>query len=87
MPHRTQLGLGRGRDADARHGGDNFVINGSKMFITNGSVGDVYVVMAVTDPEKGRAGVSAFIVERGTAGLPTASESRSWAFARRTPPR
>jgi butyryl-CoA dehydrogenase len=49
--------------------GDNFQINGSKMFITNGSVGDVYVVMAVTDAERGRDGVSAFIVERGTAGL------------------
>src|SRR5262249_42908513 len=48
--------------------GDNFQINGSKMFITNGTVGDVYVVMAVTDTNKGRDGVSAFIVERGTAG-------------------
>jgi butyryl-CoA dehydrogenase len=49
--------------------GDNFQINGSKMFITNGSVGDVYVVMAVTDAAKGRDGVSAFIVDRGTVGL------------------
>jgi butyryl-CoA dehydrogenase len=49
--------------------GDNFVINGAKMFITNGSVGDVYVVMAVTDASKSRSGVSAFIVERGTPGL------------------
>src|SRR5690242_20028967 len=49
--------------------GDNYVINGSKMFITNGSVGDVYVVMAMTAQEKGRAGASAFIVERGTPGL------------------
>jgi butyryl-CoA dehydrogenase len=49
--------------------GDNFQINGSKMFITNGTVGDVYVVMAITDANKGRDGVSAFIVERGTAGL------------------
>ena len=49
--------------------GDNYQINGSKMFITNGSVGDVYVVMAVTDADQGRDGVSAFIVDRGTAGL------------------
>ncbi len=49
--------------------GDNFVINGAKMFITNGTVADVYVVMAVTDAEKRRSGVSAFIVERGTSGL------------------
>ncbi len=47
--------------------GDNYQINGSKMFITNGSVGDVYVVMAVTDAERGRDGVSAFIVDRAAA--------------------
>ena len=47
----------------------NFRINGSKMFITNGSVADVYVVMAISDSSAGRSGVSAFIVERGTAGL------------------
>ncbi len=49
--------------------GDNYRIDGSKMFITNGSVGDVYVVMAVTDPAAGRDGISAFIVDRGTPGL------------------
>src|ERR1700722_6768402 len=49
--------------------GDNYVINGAKMFITNGSVADVYVVMAVTDSGAGRTGVSAFIVDRGTPGL------------------
>jgi butyryl-CoA dehydrogenase len=49
--------------------GDNYVINGAKMFITNGSVADVYVVMAVTDTKGGRDGVSAFIVDRGTPGL------------------
>ena len=58
--------------------GDNFVINGAKMFITNGCVGDVYVVMAVTDASKSRSGVSAFIVERGTPGLSQrASTSKS----------
>jgi len=49
--------------------GDNFVINGAKMFITNGGVAGVYVVMAVTDSASGRSGVSAFIVDRGTPGL------------------
>jgi len=49
--------------------GDNYTINGSKMFITNGSVADVYVVMAVTDSAHARAGISAFIVDRGVAGL------------------
>ena len=49
--------------------GDNYSINGSKMFITNGTVADVYVVMAVTDAARGRDGVSAFIVDRDTTGL------------------
>ena len=49
--------------------GDSFALNGAKMFITNGSVAEVYVVMAVTDAGAGRSGVSAFIVDRGTRGL------------------
>ncbi|HEY6395743.1 MAG TPA: acyl-CoA dehydrogenase family protein, partial [Candidatus Binataceae bacterium] len=49
--------------------GDNFQINGSKMFITNGTFADVYVVMAITDAGKGRSGVSAFIVDRAVPGL------------------
>jgi alkylation response protein AidB-like acyl-CoA dehydrogenase len=49
--------------------GDNYTINGSKMFITNGSAAQVYVVMAVTDAAANRSGVSAFIVDRSTAGL------------------
>jgi alkylation response protein AidB-like acyl-CoA dehydrogenase len=49
--------------------GDNYRIDGAKMFITNGGVADVYVVMAVTDGGAGRSGVSAFIVDRGTPGL------------------
>ncbi len=51
-----------------RHG-DSYILNGSKMFITNGSVADVYVVMAITEPGASRAGVSAFVVERGARGL------------------
>src|SRR5260370_18661163 len=39
------------------------------MFIANGTVADVYVVMAITDASRGRDGVPAFIVDRGTAGL------------------
>ena len=49
--------------------GDSYSINGAKMFITNGRVGDGYVVMAVTDTGQGRSGVSAFIIDRGTPGL------------------
>ena len=49
--------------------GDGWVINGSKQFITHGKYGDTMVVMAITDRAKGNRGISAFIVERGTAGF------------------
>jgi alkylation response protein AidB-like acyl-CoA dehydrogenase len=49
--------------------GDRWILNGSKMFITQGSVGSVYVILAVTDKGKGRDGVTAFLVEAGTKGL------------------
>jgi alkylation response protein AidB-like acyl-CoA dehydrogenase len=49
--------------------GDSWVLNGSKTFITNGRVADTAVVMAVTDRTKGKKGISAFVVERGTKGF------------------
>jgi alkylation response protein AidB-like acyl-CoA dehydrogenase len=49
--------------------GDDWVLNGTKTFITHGSSADVLVIMAATDRSKGAKGISAFIVERGTPGL------------------
>jgi acyl-CoA dehydrogenase len=49
--------------------GDHYVLNGSKVFITNGGEADTYIVFAVTDPSKGSRGVSAFIVEKDMPGL------------------
>jgi alkylation response protein AidB-like acyl-CoA dehydrogenase len=49
--------------------GDEWVLNGTKQFITHGGTGDVIVVMAVTNRAKGSRGISAFIVERGTPGF------------------
>ncbi len=49
--------------------GDTWYITGTKVFVTQGSIGGVYVVMAVTDPQAARDGISAFIVERETPGL------------------
>ncbi len=49
--------------------GEHYVINGSKIFITNGGEADVYIVFAVTNPELGSGGISAFIVEKDTPGL------------------
>ena len=51
-----------------RHGSE-YVLNGTKTFITNGGIADVYVVFARTDPSGGYAGVSAFIVDGSTPGL------------------
>jgi acyl-CoA dehydrogenase len=49
--------------------GDHYVLNGSKMFITNGGEADVYCVFAVTDPKRGNRGITAFLVEKDTPGF------------------
>jgi len=49
--------------------GDYWVLNGSKLFITNGSLAEITVVMAVTEPEKERKGISSFILEKGMKGF------------------
>ena len=54
---------------EAKLEGDHYVMNGSKIFITNGYVADVFVVFAMTDKSKGTKGISAFIVEKGTPGF------------------
>lgn len=53
----------------ARREGDEWVLNGSKQFITHGSIGGVITVMAVTDRSKAHRGISAFAVPRGTPGF------------------
>jgi alkylation response protein AidB-like acyl-CoA dehydrogenase len=49
--------------------GDRWVLNGNKTFITNGHYADISVIIAVTDRSKGTRGLSAFVVEKGTAGF------------------
>ncbi|AGK96395.1 acyl-CoA dehydrogenase [Clostridium pasteurianum] len=49
--------------------GDNYTINGSKIFITNGGVADIFVIFAMTDRSKGTKGISAFIIEKGYKGF------------------
>ncbi|MBN1153722.1 acyl-CoA dehydrogenase family protein [candidate division KSB1 bacterium] len=49
--------------------GDHYILNGTKHFITNGSIADVYTVIASTDPTKGSRGASAFIVDKTIKGL------------------
>ncbi len=54
---------------EAKLEGDHYVLNGSKIFITNGYVADIFVVFAMTDRSKGTKGISAFIVEKGFPGF------------------
>ncbi|MEC2130427.1 acyl-CoA dehydrogenase [Brevibacillus centrosporus] len=49
--------------------GDAYILNGNKVFITNGGEADTYITFAVTDPSKGTRGISAFIVEKDTPGF------------------
>jgi alkylation response protein AidB-like acyl-CoA dehydrogenase len=49
--------------------GKQWILNGTKCFITNGSFAEIHVVMAATDPEKGRKGISAFVLEKGMEGF------------------
>ncbi len=58
----------------AERRGDSYVLNGRKMWITNGPDADVLVVYAKTDPAAGARGISAFIVERGWRGFSTAQK-------------
>ncbi|WP_044641364.1 acyl-CoA dehydrogenase [Risungbinella massiliensis] len=65
---------GSGTDAAAMkttavRDGDEYVLNGSKIFITNGGEAEIYIVFAVTDPAAKHRGISAFIVEKGTPGF------------------
>lgn len=56
--------------------GDEYVLNGTKVFITNAGYADIYVVIAMTDKSKGNKGISAFIVEKGTPGFSFGKKER-----------
>ncbi len=58
-----------GLKSTAHKNGNNYILNGSKNFITHGGVGETSVVMAITDKEKGKKGISAFILEKGIKGF------------------
>jgi isovaleryl-CoA dehydrogenase len=83
------LGLtepGAGSDAlgsmrtTARRDGDHYVLNGSKIYITNGPIADILLVYAKTAPEKGPHGISAFIVEKDFPGFRVAQKLTKMGF-------
>jgi isovaleryl-CoA dehydrogenase len=63
-----------GMRTSARRDGDDYVLNGRKMFISNGPVADVILVYAKTEPALGAKGISAFIVEKGLPGISVAQK-------------
>ena len=68
----TEPGAGTdaaGQQTTAVLDGDNYILNGSKIFITNGGVADTFIVFAMTDKSKGTKGISAFIVEKDFPGF------------------
>ena len=68
----TEPGAGTdasGQQTKAVLEGDHYVLNGSKIFITNGGEADVYIIFAMTDKSKGTKGISAFIVEKDFPGF------------------
>jgi alkylation response protein AidB-like acyl-CoA dehydrogenase len=58
-----------GTRSTAVEDGDHWVLNGAKTFTTHGTVGDAVVVFAVTDKDKGKKGISAFVIQQGTPGF------------------
>ncbi len=58
-----------GQQTTAIEDGDNYIINGSKIFITNAEYAHVYVIFAMTDKSQGTRGITAFIIEKGTPGF------------------
>lgn len=66
---------------------DEWVLNGTKTWATNGGIANVHVVVAVVDPELGSKGHASFIVPPDTPGSPRGRSSRSTASVPRTPPR
>lgn len=68
----TEAGSGSdagGMKTTAKLDGNHYVLNGSKIFITNGGIADTYIVFAVTDPDSKHKGTSAFIVESSFEGF------------------
>jgi butyryl-CoA dehydrogenase len=60
----------------ARRDGDHYILDGSKIFITNGGDAEIYIVFAMTEPQQKQKGCSAFIVEKGTPGFSFGKKER-----------
>ncbi len=75
----TEAGAGTDASAQksfAENKGDYYLLNGSKIFITNGKYADIYIVFAMTEKNVGNKGISAFILEKGMEGFTFGSKER-----------
>jgi len=76
---------GAGSDAaavstKAERDGDDYILNGTKVFISNGGEAEIYVIIANVDPSRGARGLTAFIVEKGTPGFEFGKDEKKMAF-------
>ena len=79
----TEPGAGSDAGAVSTKGvleGDHYVLNGSKIFISNGGEAETYVIITSTKPERGVRGLTAFIVEKGTPGFEFGKDEKKMAF-------
>jgi alkylation response protein AidB-like acyl-CoA dehydrogenase len=60
----------------AKADGDDFILNGTKIYVTNGSIADIVVVFATLDRKRGHRGITAFLVEKGTPGFTVAKREK-----------
>ena len=65
-----------GQQTKAVLDGDNYILNGTKIFITNGGYADTYIIMAMTDKSKGTRGISAFIVPKDAPGFSVGAKEK-----------
>ena len=91
IPHTGAFGLTEpgagsnvsGLSTSAKRDGKDWILNGTKQFITNGGIADVYVIVAQTHPDaqsgaERAAGLAGFMVEKGTKGLKPGSDYLKW---------
>lgn len=64
----------------ARKDGDDFIINGSKMWISNSDIAEVFIVFANADVSKKHRGITAFLIDRNTPGLSVAKKVKIFFF-------
>ncbi len=76
-----------GMKTTAVRNGDDYILNGTKIFITNGGIADIYIVFANLAPEQKHKGTTAFIVEKDFPGFSVGKKKGSWASVHRRQPK